>query len=405
MSEAFLQGMLYLFIIATMLNPHFQKLKTAYIFPIIEKKLTQLQKEHPNQKVHNLGVGDVSLPLAPKVAEAICAAVQEMTLESRGYGPCGGYDFLKEAICENEYAQFGVTADEIFVSDGANADASCIQELFDEKSIVAITDPTYPVYRDANLIAGKKLLTIPLSEEEGFIPRPPKERADLVYLCTPCNPTGVALNRKDLEEWIAWAQANRAILLIDNVYNIFASSDEIPSSIYALDGAHEVAIEIRSFSKWAGFTGLRCGYTVIPKTLHLPELNGLWQKRIDIKTNGISYPIQKGALACFLPAVKEELSAQIATYKSSAQILRDTLHEQNQIFFGGEHAPYIWWKTPDGMSSWEFFDSLLQTSRIIAIPGSSFGSVGEGYVRLSCFLSNPLAQEAAHALHNHFATV
>ncbi len=388
-----------------MLNPHFQKLKTAYIFPIIEKKLAELQKEHPNQKIINLGVGDVSLPLAPKVAEAICAATQEMTREARGYGPCGGYDFLKEAICKNEYVQFGISPDEIFISDGANADISCLQELFDENAVVAIPKPSYPVYRDATLLSGKKLVFLTLTEEEGFIPRPPKERVDLVYLCTPCNPTGVAMNKIDLEEWIVWAKENRCILLIDNVYNAFASSDEIPPSIYALEGADEVAIEIRSFSKCAGFTGLRCGYSVIPKTLHVSELNSLWQKQIDIKTNGISYPIQKGAEACYRPDVREELQEQIATYQMSAKVLRETLITHHQTFFGGENAPYIWWKTPDGMDSWEFFDQLLTTSRIVTIPGSGFGPSGEGYVRLSCFLSNPLAQEAAHALQHHFTTV
>ncbi len=444
-----------------MLNPHFQKLKTAYIFPIIENKLAELQKDHPNQKIYNLGVGDVSLPLAPKVAEAICAATQEMTREARGYGPCGGYDFLKEAICKNEYVQFGISPDEIFISDGANADISCLQDLFGENASVAIPEPSYPVYRDATLLSGKKLVFLPLTEEEGFIPRPPKrlsansfhqdwkqsfslgslsstytslsklapvsrksskekifvpsgksnsqtvskERVDLVYLCTPCNPTGVAMNKNDLEEWIVWAKENRCILLIDNVYNAFASSDEIPPSIYALDGADEVAIEIRSFSKWAGFTGLRCGYSVIPKTLHVSELNSLWQKQIDIKTNGISYPIQKGAEACYRPDVCEELQEQIATYQMSAKVLRETLITHHQTFFGGENAPYIWWKTPDGMDSWEFFDQLLTTSRIVTIPGSGFGPSGEGYVRLSCFLSNPLAQEAAHALQHHFTTV
>ncbi|MDN3506929.1 MAG: LL-diaminopimelate aminotransferase [Simkaniaceae bacterium] len=386
-----------------MLNPHFQRLKSAYIFPIIEKKLAELQKEHPNQKILNLGIGDVCLPLAPKVAEAICEATREMTESPRGYGPCGGYDFLKDAICEHEYASFGITPSEIFISDGANSDSSCLQELFADDCKVIVTDPTYPVYRDANLIAGKKLITIPLTEEEGFIPRPPKERADLVYLCSPCNPTGVAMNRSDLEEWIAWAQENQAILLIDNVYNGFATSEDVPKSIYALEGANEVAIEIRSFSKWAGFTGLRCGYSVVPKTLHLPELHSLWQKRIDIKTNGVSYPIQKGALACYYPEVKKELDEQLAQYKKSASILRSCLKDLGQTFFGGIDAPYIFWKAPT--DSWTFFDELLTRSKIISIPGSGFGPCGEGFVRLSCFITPTTAQEAADALYHHFATV
>jgi len=384
-----------------MLNSHFKKLKTAYIFPIIEKKLAELEKEHPNQKVYNLGIGDVSLPLAPKVADAICAATREMTDKPRGYGPCGGYDFLKKAIQKHEYPQFEL--DEIFISDGANTDASSIQELFQEKSSVVITDPTYPVYRDACLIGGKELITIPLLESEAFIPRPPTEGADLAYLCTPCNPTGVAMNRNDLAEWITWAKKHSAVLVLDNVYNAFVSSEAIPSSIYELEGAREVAIEIRSFSKRAGFTGLRCGYMVIPK--ELGEINTLWQKRIDIKTNGVSFPIQKGAAACFEEEVKKQLDEQLSVYKSSAKILRDALCELGQTFYGGENAPYIWWKTPDGLDSWAFFDELLTRSKILGIPGSGFGPAGEGYLRLSCFISNPLATEAADALHHHFAAV
>lgn len=390
---------------ASMLNPHFQKLQTAYIFPIIERKLLELQKDHPNQKIFNLGVGDISLPLLPEIAKAISDATYQMTQEPIGYGPCGGYPFLKEIICHNEYAPFGVTPDEIFISDGTNTDASSIQELFDQQTTVLVTEPTYPVYRDANLIAGKKVEFLQLTEKEGFIPRPPKERADLVYLCTPCNPTGVTMNREELSHWIDWARQNKSILVLDNVYNAFISSEDIPSSIYALEGAKEVAIELRSFSKWAGFTGLRCSYMIIPKQLHLEQLNQLWAKRMDIKTNGISYPIQKGAAVCYDKSVKEKLQNQVAMYQKSSIILRETLHTLDQTFFGGEHSPYIWWKTPSQKNSWEFFDELLEGSRIISIPGSGFGKQGEGYVRLSCFVSPSLAQEAAYALQHHFAAV
>lgn len=388
-----------------MLNPHFQKLQTAYIFPIIERKLIELEKDHPNQKIFNLGVGDISLPLLPEIAKAISDAAYQMTEEPIGYGPCGGYPFLKEIICQNEYAVFGIIPDEIFISDGTNTDASSIQELFDEQTSVLVTEPTYPVYRDANHIAGKKVKFLPLTEEEAFIPKPPKERADLVYLCTPCNPTGVAMKREDLELWIDWARQNKSILVIDNVYNAFISSEGIPSSIYALEGAKEVAIELRSFSKWAGFTGLRCSYMVVPKELHLGRLNEMWAKRMDIKTNGISYPIQKGAAACYDKIVKEKLQKQVAAYQKSAKILSDILKTLDQTFFGGEHSPYIWWKTPPQKNSWEFFDELLEDSRVISIPGSGFGKHGEGYLRLSCFISPSLAQEAANALQHHFAAV
>lgn len=388
-----------------MLNPHFEKLKTAYIFPIIEKKLNLLQKEHPNQKIYNLGVGDVSLPLLPEVAKAMTNAILEMTQEPRGYGPCGGYDFLKEAIWKNEYQNYSIDCEEIFISDGANTDVSSLQELFDNSITVLITDPTYPVYRDANLLAGKNVQFLPLHEEEGFIPHPPKQRADLVYLCTPSNPTGTAMDRDALTEWILWAKKHKAILIIDNVYHCFISSEEIPPSIYELPGSQEVAIEVRSFSKKAGFTGLRCGYCVVPKNLHIPQLHDYWKKRVDIKTNGISYPIQKGAEASYEPTVQKKLQEQIALYQTSSDILQEALNAHSQIFFGGKHSPYLWWKTPQGKNAWEFFDQLLNHCRILAIPGSSFGSCGEGFVRLSCFLSPSQAKEAAHALYHHFAAV
>lgn len=385
-----------------MLSPHFEKLQTAYIFPIIERKLAELQKDHPNQRILNLGVGDISLPLSKTIANAICQATLEMTETPRGYGPCEGYLFLREAICQNEYVPFGIQADEIFVSDGTNPDASSIQEIFDDSTTVLVTDPTYPVYRDANLIAGKTVIPLPLKEEEGFIPRPPKERADIVYLCTPSNPTGVAMTRDDLSLWIDWAKRHRSILIIDNVYQAFATSPDIPASIYELEGAREVAIEIRSFSKWAGFTGLRCGYMVVPKTLHIEGIHDLWTKRVDIKTNGIAYPIQRGAEASYLPEAKEELADHLSTYQSSAAILRRALDQMDQIYYGGVDAPYIFWKTPEGVDSWGFFDTLLEKSKLIAIPGSGFGPSGEGFVRLSCFLSQQTAKEAANALLDHF---
>lgn len=380
------------------LNPHFSKLKNSYIFPMIEEKLEEYKKLHPDVEILNLGVGDVAFPLAKAIASAICAAVQEMTTHTRGYGPSSGHAFLREAICSNEYAQYGITPDEVFISDGTNSDASSIQELFASSSVVAISDPSYPVYVDANIIAGKEILLIPTTDQEDFIFRPPQEHADLVYLCTPSNPTGVALTRAHLQEWIDWAKKEKAILIIDNVYHAFISSEEIPSSIYELKGAKEVAIEARSFSKTAGFTGLRCGYMVLPKTLHIPNLHSMWERRTSAKSNGVSYPIQRGAEACFSKQGKEEIQAQIAHYASSANILRQTLQKQNQTFYGGIHSPYIFWKTPEGMSSWEFFDKLLETCQIVAIPGSGFGPSGEGYLRLSCFISEEVAKRASQKI-------
>ena len=386
------------------LNPHYKEFKKPYIFPIIEKKLREVQKEHPNQKIFNLGVGDICLPLAPLVGRAIQHAIDDMTTEVHGYGPAEGYSFLREAICVNEYASYGISPTEIFISDGASSDAAFIQELFDISCTVGVIDPTYPVYQDSAILSGKKVIVIPSYATDHFLPPPPSKKIDLVYLCTPNNPTGTAFNTFQLQEWVLWAKRNHTVLIIDNVYNAFITSDEIPPSIYAIEGAREVAIEIRSFSKWAGFTGLRCASMVIPHSLHYGELNSFWKQRINIKFNGVAYPIQKGAQACYQPEVRKQLSQQIKVYQSSAKILSTTLREHDQIFFGGENAPYIWWKIPPRMTSWEFFDSLLKTSRILAIPGSGFGKCGEGYIRLSCFLNPQFAQEAAHALHNYFST-
>jgi LL-diaminopimelate aminotransferase len=380
-------------------NLHFQKLQTAYIFPIIEKKLESVQG-----KVINLGVGDISLPLAPSVADAICQATQEMTQRPIGYGPSHGYRFLREVICHEEYAPFGIEPEEVFISEGVNSDVADLLQLFDSACSVLVHDPSYPVYRDASLIAGKEVITLPLKEEEGFLPKPPPFRTDLVYLCTPSNPIGEALKGSELEEWIDWAKTHRSILIIDNVYQPFVSSPDVPPSIYALKGGREVAIEMRSFSKGAGFTGLRCGYTVIPKSLHISKLHSNWSRLINIQRNGISYPIQKGAEACFTPIGKKETQKQIDIYKNTGSLFREILKKNRQTFFGGIDAPYIWWKVPQGRSSWEFFDQLLERSRLLTIPGSGFGPGGEGYIRLSCFQTQQTAIEACNALRDHFDT-
>lgn len=386
------------------LNPHFQKLKTDYIFPVIEKKVSDFKKKNPSIPIFNLGVGDVSLPLAPKIAEAMQSAIEEMTVSTHGYGPPEGQDFLRNAICKEQYAQYGLSPDEIFISDGTNSDTCAIQELFDTSCTVGMTDPTYPVYYGANIIAGKKIYLLPTTKEQGFIPKPPKQRLDLVYICTPANPTGTALNFSELQEWVDWAISHEAILCIDNVYSSFISSDEIPPSVYAIAGANKVAIEMRSFSKSAGFTGLRCGYSVWPKTLELSQLNEMWLKRTNIKSNGVSYPIQRGAEACFSDEGKKQLQEQITLYRQSAKILSDGLEKLDQIFFGGKHSPYIWWKIPIDGNSWEFFDILLENCHMITIPGSGFGACGEGFVRLSSFIKPTIAKGAIDALHHYFAT-
>lgn len=386
------------------LNPHFSKLPKSYLFSLIEEKLEAARQSFPHEEILNLGIGDVSLPLLPEIAVAIQEAAFEMTRVARGYGPSAGYAFLREAICKHEYAPYGMTPDEVFISDGTNNDAGAIQELFSERTTVAISDPTYPVYRDANLIAGKTVLLCPTTEADGFILRPPQKAAQLAYLCTPSNPTGVAMNEADLRLWIDWAHANDAILLVDNVYFPFITSKEVPLSIYALEGADEVAIEMRSFSKAAGFTGLRCGYMVVPKKIKEGKLHAMWNRRTAAKSNGVSYPIQKGALVCYEKKVAAKLKEQVGVYQASARLLRTALHELGQTFFGGVDSPYIFWKAPSSMSSWEFFDFLLEKSRIVAIPGSGFGSCGEGFIRLSCFLPEDTATKAVHALHSCFHT-
>jgi LL-diaminopimelate aminotransferase len=385
-----------------MINPFFSQLTRSYIFSQIEEKLLAFRATHPQVQLINLSVGDIALPLAPSLARAIQEATEEMTTPEgiRGYGPSEGYRFLREAICTHEYQKFSLSAEEIFISDGTNSDAVHLPELFDPSITIGVPDPAYPAYRDASILAGKKVLSLPCVEKEGFCPLLPKEPVSLVYLCSPNNPTGIALSKEQLKRWIDWAHTTKAIIALDNVYNCFAISSSIPASIYEIPGAHEVAIEMRSFSKMAGFTGLRCAYMVIPKTLHLP-LHALWIRRVNAKSNGVAYPIQKGAFAFYTPQGRRETRAQIAVYQKSAEILREGLKRHGYLFYGGQDAPYIWIKTPGNLNSWEFFDQLLDRCHILAIPGSGFGPGGEGYIRLSCFTRPEVAEEAVGRLENH----
>lgn len=385
-------------------NPNFQKLRTEYIFPIIEQKLADLQKRVPAASVVNLGIGDIAQPLAPKIVSAICQAVEEMGREGtmKGYGPSDGYLFLKEAIVRHEYAHLGISPDEIFISDGANTDTAAIQEIFSASCVVGITDPTYPVYYATNVMAGRgsKIRFLPATEETRFVPQPPKEHCDLVYLCTPNNPTGVAMNREELSAWVEYAKKEKAILLVDNAYAAFVASPDVPQSIYEIDGAKDVAIEFRSFSKSAGFTGLRCAYTILPRTVlshsgrkRIP-LHALWNRRQGTKSNGVAYPIQKGAEAVFTPEGMSQTQAQVKSYLMQAKALREGIGALGQKCFGGVDSPYIWWKTPQGLSSWEFFDVLMNKCHLISIPGKAFGTSGEGYVRLSAFTTPEKTTEA-----------
>lgn len=384
------------------LNSHFKKLKREYVFPIIERKLAEVREKYPHLSVVNLGVGDVALPLVPHVAKAICEATQEMTTQSgmRGYGPSEGYAFLREAISQKCYPLCGITPDEVFVSDGTNGDATNIQELFSSQCKIGIPDPTYPAYLDSAIIGGRlsKVVMLPCTEETGFCPVPPQEHLDVVYLCSPNNPTGVAMTRAQLKAWIDYAQRENAILLLDNAYEAFVTSPDVPRSIYEIEGAKEVAIEFRSFSKSAGFTGLRCAYTVVPKALHQGKLHAMWMKRQAIKFNGVSYPIQKGAEASLSPQGLKETKSQVQQYLQQGKVLNTGLSKMGFSCVGGHDAPYIWWKVPSGKTSLEFFDEILEKCHLISIPGKGFGHYGEGYIRLSTFTTTEQAQLALERL-------
>lgn len=381
-------------------NTHFTHLKREYIFPIIEKKLADLKTSYPKADILNLGIGDISLPLAPSIALAIQEATQEMTTSLYGYGPSQGYLFLREKIRLEYYPQ--LSSDEIFISDGINTDILAVLDLFHPSCSVAIPTPAYPAYLDANLIAGrkKKIIQMPCTESSGFVPEPPDQAVDIVYLCSPHNPTGVAMSKDQLKAFVVYAQKCGAILLYDNAYEAFITSPDTPKSIYEIPGAEEVAIEFRSFSKSAGFTGLRCSYHVLPKQVTAlfgkkrTPLHSLWTKRQSIKFNGASYPIQKGAEATFSPQGKQETKKQVACYQKQTQFLKEGLQKQGFTCFGGVDAPYIWWKTPNGLSSWEFFDRLLQSCHLITIPGCGFGEHGEGFIRVSGFTTQEIAKKA-----------
>ncbi len=379
----------------TDLNPFFADLKRPYVFPIIEQKLEDCRKRYPDVQILNFGIGDIALPLAPAIVEAMVRATIEMGQSSslRGYGPSEGYSFLRSAIAANTYQGLNISQDEIFISDGTNSDVANVQELFPSNCFVGIPDPTYPVYLDTNIIAGreKNIRILPCTNETRFVPTPPSEHCDIVYLCSPNNPTGEALTRDELANWVSWAQEHKAVLILDHAYAAFVTSDNVPKSIYEIPGAHEVAIECKSFSKSAGFTGLRCGYMVMPKTLKgtvagAPNsIHSLWAKRTGIKSNGVSYPVQRAAEASLSEAGKKQTEEQVALYLRNAQALKKGLEEKGFCCFGGVNSPYIWCAVPNGMKSWDFFDYLLNTCQIISVPGSGFGKLGEGFIRFSAF--------------------
>lgn len=390
-------------------NPHYKKLLPTYLFTTIEEKIAALPPK--STPLLNLGIGDFQEPLLPSTVQALVEAAQEMGQTCRGYGPSQGYPFLRSAIQRHDYAHLPIQTDEIFISDGANSDLANLQELFAQKNTLAILSPTYPVYLDTNIMAGRtgiaskkglyhKVLYCPCTEENQFQPSPPQEKADLLYLCSPNNPTGVALTRKTLEAWVAYALQNDAILFFDGAYEAYIQSPDTPRSIYEIDGALRCAIEVRSFSKSARFTALRCGYTILPKTVQSQGhfLHPLWKRRQDAKTNGVSYPIQKAALSLYTPQGRQELACSLQEKREQSRYLQERLSTMGLVAYGGIDSPYVWCKTPNNTTSWQFFDELLQKTHIVSLPGSGFGLHGEGFVRFSAFPPKNHLEEALHRL-------
>lgn len=392
----------------TLINENYLKLPGSYLFAEVAHRVSAFKKENPSVDVISLGIGDVTQPLAPTVIEALHKAVDEMAdaRTFRGYGPEQGYDFLREAIVNTIYKprHAQVTADEIFVSDGAKSDCGNIQEIFGTDNTIAITDPVYPVYLDTNVMAGRtgayneakgmfdKVVYMPCTAENNFVPSFPKEHVDMIYICCPNNPTGTTLSKKQLAEWVKYAKDNDAIILYDAAYSYYITQDDVVRTIYEIEGARDVAIEFRSFSKTAGFTGMRCGYTVIPKTLcghtkggKKQALNPLWNRRHTTKFNGTAYIVQRAAEAVMTELGQKQIMETINYYMKNAEIIRQGLDSAGIKYFGGVNAPYIWLKTPNNMKSWEFFDKLLHEANIVGTPGAGFGPSGEGYFRLTSF--------------------
>jgi LL-diaminopimelate aminotransferase len=381
------------------LSQNFSHLNHRYLFAFIAEKT----KDYDPKKLINLGIGDIARPLLDEIAESICKAANEMThLESlKGYGPETGYSFLKQAILKDEYEQFGFDESEIFITEGINPELTVFQELFMKNSKIALQDPSYPAYYDTNIIAGNiskdnPCIYLPCLEENQFNPEFPAMVPDLIYLCSPNNPTGAAMNRSALKKWVDYAQTNHCLILFDGAYAAFIQSSDIPKSIYEIEGAENVAIEFRSFSKSAGFTGLRCGYTIVPKTVLVEgvSINPHWMQYKTIRSNGVAYPIQKAALKTFDKPVKQKLMTQIKSYLFQTESLKSMLKELGLTCYGGTDAPFIFLKVPNGMNSWDFFDYLLAEYGIISVPGSGFGKNGEGFVRLSGLITESTFERA-----------
>ena len=390
------------------INENYLKLQAGYLFPEIGRRRRQFQAKTPDAKIISLGIGDVTQPLAPAVIEAMHKAVDQMGKEDsfRGYDDGGiGYEFLREAINRNDFKARGVELDigEIFVSDGAKCDTGNMQEIFGTNNVIAVTDPVYPVYVDTNVMAGRtgqaddkgqydRIVYMPCTAENNFIPELPRGQVDIIYLCFPNNPTGAVASKEVLKKWVDYAKANKAVIFFDAAYEAFIADPDIPHSIYEIDGAKDVAIEFHSFSKTAGFTGVRCAFTVIPKQLkaytkdgRAVEVSEIWARRHCTKFNGVSYVTQAGAAAVYTPVGKKQCRQIIDIYMANAALIRKSLTKLGYQVYGGINAPYIWLKTPNALSSWDFFDLLLTKANVVGTPGSGFGPAGEGYFRLTAF--------------------
>lgn len=373
------------------LNLNYLNLKDSYLFANVAQKTSAFLKNHPNATLIRLGIGDVTLPLCSAVTDAMQQAVTEMGQKEtfKGYGPYQGYEFLRSAI-KNYYSDRNIPLEmnEIFVSDGSKSDVANILDVFSDKNTVLILDPVYPVYVDTNIMAGRKILFINAKKENDFLPLPDENiSADIIYLCSPNNPTGAVYNHNQLKKWVDYALENKAVILFDAAYEAFISDPNLPRSIFEIDGAKKCAIELCSFSKTAGFTGVRCGYTIVPESLIFDgvSVNNLWFRRQSTKFNGVSYIVQKGAAAVFSPSGLKQIRENISYYKENARLIAQTLQKKNVYFTGGENSPYIWLKCPHNLSSWQFFDYLLENAHIIGTPGLGFGTSSEGFFRLTSF--------------------
>lgn len=402
------------------INENYLKLKAGYLFPEIGRRVREFQKSHPDAQVIKMGIGDVTRPLAPTIIRAFHEGVDEMSKQDtfKGYGPEQGYEFLREAIAENEYQKRGIQikTDEIYISDGSKCDTGNILEIFGNDNTIAVQDPVYPVYVDSCVMAGRtgamkssgyydKLVYMPCTAENDFIPKIPNQKVDIIFLCYPNNPTGITVTKKELKKWVDYASENKSVIFYDAAYEAYITDPEIPHSIFEIEGARNIAIEFRSFSKTAGFTGTRCAYIVIPDNLlaytcskEAFPLHPLWLRRHTTKFNGVSYPVQRAAAAIYGPEGRKEITEIIAYYMENARIMRESLKKIGFKVYGGMNAPYVWITTGNGMKSWDLFDRILNEAYVVGTPGSGFGPSGEGYFRFSSFASRENVVEALKRL-------